>query len=177
MCNGMSLNSVTPDTDEAVLRAMRYISAGGMYMMVFGIYSIYAGFRGLMNADDNEYTDKLKTLGMIYISFCILNIIIIFIISDTVTALRASELEADAILFAKAIDGVYDSDPAVNPNAVKFDEIPCKDIVEKNLKVIDIAAANLCYEQKIPVVIFGLAEEKSVIRAANGEKIGTTVTV
>ena len=84
---------------------------------------------------------------------------------------------ADAILFAKAIDGVYDSDPAVNPNAVKFDEIPCKDIVEKNLKVIDIAAANLCYEQKIPVVIFGLAEEKSVIRAANGEKIGTTVTV
>ncbi len=100
-----------------------------------------------------------------------------FFSTDTVTALRASELEADAILFAKAIDGVYDSDPAVNPNAVKFDEIPCKDIVEKNLKVIDIAAANLCYEQKIPVVIFGLAEEKSVIRAANGEKIGTTVTV
>ena len=93
-----------------------------------------------------------------------------FFSTDTVTALRASELEADAILFAKAIDGVYDSDPAVNPNAVKFDEIPCKDIVEKNLKVIDIAAANLCYEQKIPVVIFGLAEEKSVIRAANGEK-------
>ena len=100
-----------------------------------------------------------------------------FFSTDTVTALRASELEADAILFAKAIDGVYDSDPAVNSNAVKFDEIPCKDIVEKNLKVIDIAAANLCYEQKIPVVIFGLAEEKSVIRAANGEKIGTTVTV
>ena len=100
-----------------------------------------------------------------------------FFSTDTVTALRASELEADAILFAKAIDGVYDSDPAVNPNAVKFDEIPCKDIVEKNLKVIDIAAANLCYEQKIPVVIFGLAEENSVIRAANGEKIGTTVTV
>lgn len=100
-----------------------------------------------------------------------------FFSTDTVTALRASELEADAILFAKAIDGVYDSDPAVNPNAVKFDEIPCKDIVEKNLKVIDIAAANLCYEQKIPVVIFGLAEENSVIKAAKGEKIGTTVTV
>lgn len=100
-----------------------------------------------------------------------------FFSTDTVTALRASELEADAILFAKAIDGVYDSDPAVNPNAVKFDEIPCKDIVEKNLKVIDIAAANLCYEQKIPVVIFGLAEGNSVIKAAKGEKIGTTVTV
>lgn len=100
-----------------------------------------------------------------------------FFSTDTVTALRACELEADAILFAKAIDGVYDSDPAVNPNAVKFDEILCRDIVEKNLKVIDIAAANLCYENKIPVVIFGLAEENGIIKAAKGEKIGTVVTV
>lgn len=100
-----------------------------------------------------------------------------FFSTDTVTALRACELEADAILFAKAIDGVYDSDPATNPNAKKFDEIPCKDIVEKNLKVIDIAAANLCYENKIPVVIFGLAEANGIVKAANGEKIGTVVTV
>lgn len=100
-----------------------------------------------------------------------------FFSTDTVTALRACELEADAILFAKAIDGVYDSDPATNPYAKKFEEIPCKDIVEKNLKVIDIAAANLCYENKIPVVIFGLAEENGIIKAANGEKIGTIVTV
>lgn len=100
-----------------------------------------------------------------------------FFSTDTVTALRACELEADAILFAKAIDGVYDSDPATNPDAKKFDEIPCKDIVEKNLKVIDIAAANLCYENKIPVVIFGLAEEGGIVKAAKGEKIGTVVTV
>jgi uridylate kinase len=100
-----------------------------------------------------------------------------FFSTDTVTALRACELGADAILFAKSIDGVYDSDPAVNKNAVKFDEIPCKDIIEKNLKIIDMAAANLCYEQKIPVVIFGLNEENGIIKAANGEKIGTTVTV
>ena len=100
-----------------------------------------------------------------------------FFSTDTVTALRACELEADAILFAKAIDGVYDSDPATNPNAKKFDEIPCKDIVEKNLKVIDIAAANLCYENKIPVVIFGLAEDNGIVKAAKGEKIGTVVTV
>ena len=100
-----------------------------------------------------------------------------FFSTDTVTALRACELEADAILFAKAIDGVYDSDPATNPNAKKFDEIPCKDIVEKNLKVIDIAAANLCYENKIPVVIFGLAEDNGIFKAAKGEKIGTVVTV
>ncbi len=100
-----------------------------------------------------------------------------FFSTDTVTALRACELQADAILFAKAIDGVYDSDPAVNPNAKKFDEIPCRDIVEKNLKVIDIAAANLCYENKIPVVIFGLAEDGGIVKAAKGERIGTVVTV
>jgi uridylate kinase len=100
-----------------------------------------------------------------------------FFSTDTVTALRACELGADAILFAKNIDGVYDKDPAVYPDAKKFDEIPCKDIVEKNLKVIDIAAANLCYENKIPVVLFGLAEDNGIVRAANGEKIGTVVTV
>ena len=102
MSNGMLLNSVTPDTDEAVLRAMRYISAGGMYMMVFGIYSIYAGFRGLMNADDNEYTDKLKTFGMIYISLCILNIII----SDTVTALNVAVCAIPLIISLIYITGV-----------------------------------------------------------------------
>lgn len=97
--------------------------------------------------------------------------------TDTVTALSACELSVDAILFAKAIDGVYDSDPATNPNAVKFDEIPCKDIVEKNLKVIDITAASLCYENKIPLVLFGLSEENGIVKAAKGEKIGTVVTV
>lgn len=100
-----------------------------------------------------------------------------FFSTDTVTALSSCEIGADAILFAKAIDGVYDSDPATNPYAKKFDEIPCKDIVEKNLKVIDITAASLCYENKIPVVIFGLAESNGIVKAAKGEKIGTVVTV
>lgn len=100
-----------------------------------------------------------------------------FFSTDTITALRAAELDADVILFGKSIDGVYDSDPAENPNAKKFDEIPCKDIIEKNLKVIDMAAANLCYEQKIPVVLFGLSEENSIIDVAMGKKIGTIVTV
>ncbi len=100
-----------------------------------------------------------------------------FFSTDTVTALRASELEAEAILYAKNIDGVYDSDPALNPNAKKYDTIKCKEIIEKNLKVIDIAAANLCYEQKIPVIIFALSEKLGIIKAATGEKIGTEVTV
>lgn len=100
-----------------------------------------------------------------------------FFSTDTVTAIRAAELGADAILFAKSIDGVYDSDPATNPNAKKFDEIPCVEIIEKNLKVIDLTAADICYSQKIPVILFGLAEENSLVKAANGEKIGTIVTV
>lgn len=100
-----------------------------------------------------------------------------FFSTDTITALRAAELSADAILFAKSIDGVYDSDPAINKDAKKFDAIPCKDIVEKNLKVIDIAAANLCCEQKIPVIIFSLLKENAIIDIAMGKKIGTVVTV
>ena len=100
-----------------------------------------------------------------------------FFSTDTVTALRASELQADAILYAKSIDGVYNDDPAKNPDAVKYDKIRCKEIIEKNLKVIDIAAANLCFEQSIPVVIFGLLEDNCIVKAAMGEKIGTLVTV
>lgn len=88
MANGMSLNSVTPDTEEAVLRTMRYISAGGMYMMVFGVYSIYAGFRGLMNAQDSEYIRTLKNIGYIYVALCVLNIIIIIIVADVITPMN-----------------------------------------------------------------------------------------
>ena len=100
-----------------------------------------------------------------------------FFSTDTITALRACELEADAILFAKSIDGVYDKDPAQHNDAKKFDEIYCKDIVEKNLKVIDITAASLCYEHKVPVIIFGLLEKNSIVRASLGEKIGTIVKI
>ncbi|MFI3230999.1 MAG: UMP kinase [bacterium] len=100
-----------------------------------------------------------------------------FFSTDTVTALRASELDAEAILFAKSIDGVYDKDPEKFSDAKKYDELACKEIIEKNLQVIDIAAANLCFEQKIPVIIFGLLEEKSIVRVCAGEKIGTIVSV
>lgn len=100
-----------------------------------------------------------------------------FFSTDTITALRGAELEADGLFFAKSIDGVYDDDPAVNPNAKKIDMIKSEDIVKNNLKVIDMAAANLCFERKIPVIIFGLNEENSIVRAVDGEKIGTIVTV
>lgn len=100
-----------------------------------------------------------------------------FFSTDTITALRGAELDVDGLFFAKNIDGVYDDDPAVNTKAKKIDVIKSEEIVKNNLKVIDMAAANLCFERKIPVVIFGLNEEKSIIRAVSGEKIGTVVTV
>lgn len=100
-----------------------------------------------------------------------------FFSTDTITALRGAELDVDGLFFAKNIDGVYDDDPAKNPNAKKFDVITSEDIVKKNLKVIDTSAAALCFERKIPVVIFGLNEENSIMRAVKGEKIGTLVTV
>ena len=100
-----------------------------------------------------------------------------FFSTDTITALRASELQADAIFFAKNVDGVYDSDPSKNKNAMKFDSISCQEIIKKNLKVIDIAAANLCFEQKIPVIIIDLLGKNNIFRAITGEKIGTVVTV
>ena len=97
--------------------------------------------------------------------------------TDTITALRGAELEVDGLFFAKNIDGVYDDDPAKNPNAKKIEEIKCGDIIKNNLRVIDLTAATLCFDNRIPVVIFGLNDENSIVRAVGGEKIGTVVTV
>ena len=91
--------------------------------------------------------------------------------------LRAIEIEADCILGAKAIDGVYDSDPAVNPYAKKYDELSIGKIVDDRLGVIDLAASVLAMENKMPMLLFGLNEEDSINKAVSGEKIGTKITV
>ena len=97
--------------------------------------------------------------------------------TDMAAVLRAIETNCDAILSAKAIDGVYDSDPKVNPDAKKFDEMEMSDIVAKQLGVIDLASAVLAMENKMPMILFGLSEENSIMRAVNGEKIGTKINV
>lgn len=97
--------------------------------------------------------------------------------TDTATALRAIEIQADAILLAKAIDGVYDSDPKVNPKAVKYDEISLDEVLAKKLGVIDLTATIMCLENKMPLMIFGLNEENSIAEAMGGEFNGTYVTV
>lgn len=97
--------------------------------------------------------------------------------TDTGIVLRAVEMEADAIYLAKAIDGVYDSDPKTNPAAVKYDEISIEEVISKKLAVIDMTASVMCMENKMPLVVFGLNEENSIVNTYNGKFNGTKVTV
>lgn len=97
--------------------------------------------------------------------------------TDSATSLRAIELECDIILMAKAIDGVYDSDPKTNPNAKKFATLAVSEIVDKKLGVIDLTSAVLCLENKMPLLIFSLNEENSIVEAAMGKSNGTVITV
>ena len=98
-----------------------------------------------------------------------------FFSTDTAAALRAAEIDADVILLAKNVDGVYDSDPATNPNAVRFDELTHMEVVEKDLKVMDLTAATLCKDNHIIIHVFAIAEEGNVVKAIAGEKIGTII--
>jgi uridylate kinase len=86
-------------------------------------------------------------------------------------------VEADGILLAKAIDGVYDSDPKENPAAVKFDEISINDVIDRQLKVVDLTASILAMENKMPMYVFSLNEENSIVNTIYGEFTGTKVTV
>ncbi len=97
--------------------------------------------------------------------------------TDTATVLRAVEIEADGILLAKAIDGVYDSDPKTNPKAVKYDQVSIQEVIEKKLAVVDLSASILSMENKMPMYVFGLNEENSIVKAMSGEFSGTRVTV
>ena len=97
--------------------------------------------------------------------------------TDMGTVLKAIEIEADMILSAKAIDGVYDADPKLHKDAKKYDAIPIKEVVDKQLGVIDLAAAVLCMENKMPMTIFGLNEENSIINTVKGKSTGTVITV
>lgn len=97
--------------------------------------------------------------------------------TDTGIVLRAIELDADAILLAKAIDGIYDSDPKINPQAKKYDKISIQEVVDKQLGVIDMTASVMCMENKMPLMVFGLNEDNSILNAMTGKFNGTVVTV
>lgn len=98
-----------------------------------------------------------------------------FFSTDTGAALRAAEINADVLLCAKNIDGVYDSDPRKNPNAKKLDEIAYIDVIKSGLQAMDTTAISLCMENNIPIVVFALNEKDSIVKVINGEKIGTYI--
>ena len=96
--------------------------------------------------------------------------------TDTGIALRAIEMEADCILLAKSIDGVYDSDPKVNPNAVRYREISIQEVIDKQLGVIDLTASIMCMENKMSLAVFSLNEKDGIANAMQGKINGTIVT-
>ena len=98
-----------------------------------------------------------------------------FFSTDTGAALRAAEINADVLMLAKNIDGAYDSDPKKNPNAKKYDELTYMKVVQDGLQAMDATAITLCMENKIPIIAFALKEEDSLLKAVNGEKIGTLI--
>ena len=97
--------------------------------------------------------------------------------TDTATVLRAIEIEADGIYLAKAIDGVYDSDPKVNPDAKKYDELSIEKVIDKKLAVVDLTASIMCMENKMPMYVFSLNEKDGIVNAVSGKFNGTKVTV
>lgn len=97
--------------------------------------------------------------------------------TDTGVLLRAIEVDADAILLAKAIDGVYSADPKIDKNAIKYDEISIEEVIDKKLQVVDLTASILAMENKMPMYVFSLNEENSIVNTINGKFNGTKVTV
>ena len=98
-----------------------------------------------------------------------------FFTTDTAAALRSAEIEAEVILLAKTIDGVYSADPKEDKNAIKYDEITYLDILNKDLKVMDSTATSLCRDNNIPLIVFGIDEPENMVKIIKGENIGTIV--
>ena len=99
-----------------------------------------------------------------------------FFSTDTTAALRAAEIDAEVILLAKNIDAVYSDDPAINPDAERYESLTHREVLEKDLKVMDSTAASLCRDNNINIHVFGIAEDGNVMKAVFGEKIGTIIT-
>lgn len=95
--------------------------------------------------------------------------------TDTAAALRAADINAEVLLLAKNVDGIYDSDPRVNPDAKKLDVVTYKEYIDKELKAMDTTAITLCRENDIKVLAFGLFEKDALVRAVSGERIGTLI--
>ena len=156
------MNILVCDDDKEIVEAIE-------------IYLQQEGYHVLKAYDGEQALDMLKKNEV--------HLLIIDVMMPKLDGIRATlKIREESsipiiILSAKSIDGVYDSDPAVNPDAKKFDEISIKDVVDKKLGVIDLAASVLCMENKMPMLMFGLNEKDSIINTVNGKFTGTKITV
>ena len=98
-----------------------------------------------------------------------------FFTTDTTAALRAAEIGADVLLLAKSVDAVYSADPDIDPNAERYTELSYMDIIERDLKVMDLTAATLCKDTGTKIYVFGLAEDGNLMKVINGENVGTLI--
>ena len=98
-----------------------------------------------------------------------------FFTTDTAAALRSAEIEAQVIMLAKTVDGVYSADPKIDSTAEKYDEISYLDILNKDLKVMDSTATSLCKDNKIPLIVFGIDNPENMVKIVKGEKVGTLI--
>jgi len=96
--------------------------------------------------------------------------------TDTAAALRAAEIDAEVILLAKKVDGVYDSDPVKNPEAKRYDKLSHLDVINQRLGVMDTTATSLCMDNEIPIIVFGIDKPENIIKVILGEQIGTSIT-
>jgi uridylate kinase len=101
--------------------------------------------------------------------------VILFFTTDSAAVLRAIEINADVILKGTRVDGVYDSDPEKNKNAVKYDTIPFKEVIKKDLKIMDSTAFTLSQENNLPIKVFNMNKTSNLLKLINGEKIGTSI--
>ena len=173
--------------DERFLRLIRkFLNAG--YIEDWKFYKTYSGTPqgGIISPIlANIYLDKLDKYIKSYTKYFEKGMVVFFaggtghpyFSTDTATVLRAIEIEADVILLAKAIDGVYDSDPKTNPDAKRYDEVSIQEVIDKQLAVVDLTASILSMENKMPMYVFGLNEENSIVKAISGDFNGTKVTV
>ena len=152
----------------AVADVMRKVGAKVKLMTAFEIQGVgerYDQLKAIEYLEDGNVVLFAGGTGMPYVS------------TDTGAALRACEIHADAILLAKNVDGVYSSDPKIDPEAVKYDRISFDEVLEKKLGVMDMSATLLAIENGISAMVFGVAEPENIGRAINGENVGTLVYV
>ena len=164
---------INPEVVEDIAKQIRIVRQQGIDVaVVVGGGNIWRGLAGSAKGMDRATADYMGMMATVfgagtgnpYFS------------TDTTAALRAAEIEADVILMAKkGTDGIYDCDPNKNPDAKKFDSLTYIDILNKGLAVMDTTATSLCMDNDIPLVVFNIDEHENIVKAAVGEKIGTTV--